>query len=84
MAARSSRAQLGVLLDDSDIHYEWDGRRPEVIPADREAEVESLFEQVGGPAGEDDGDDDGGESRYWGCIEELFAAADRVGGRPGR
>jgi hypothetical protein len=73
------RAQLGVLLDDALIGYQWDGGDL-VVPAEREGEVESLFGRVGGVGGEDD-DDDGGETRYR-AIEELFAAADRLQGDP--
>jgi hypothetical protein len=72
------RAQLGVLLDDAAIAYEWEG--PDlVVPADRETEVEALFEQVGVQPAESDEDD---ESRYH-SIEELFAAADRLTNDPG-
>ena len=74
------RAQLGILLDEALIRYEWDGGDL-VVPADRESEVESLFERVGGLGGDGD-DDDGGETRYR-AIEELFAAADRLAGDPG-
>ena len=42
------RAQLGVLLDDAEIEYQWEGDDL-VVPADRESEVEALFEQIGGP-----------------------------------
>jgi hypothetical protein len=73
------RAELGILLDEALIGYEWDG--PDlIVPADREGEVESLFERVGGVGGDED-DDDGGETRYH-AIEELFAAADRLAGDP--
>jgi hypothetical protein len=73
------RAELGILLDEALIGYEWDG--PDlIVPADREGEVESLFERVGGLGGDED-DDDGGETRYH-AIEELFAAADRLAGDP--
>jgi hypothetical protein len=71
------RAHLGLLLDDAGISYEWDGDDL-VVPADREADVERLFERVGGPSDEDDDD---GESRYR-ALEELFAAADRLAGDP--
>jgi hypothetical protein len=72
------RAQLGVLLDDAGVAYEWDGDDL-VVPSDREREVESLFERVGGLPDEDD--DDGGETRYR-ALEEMFAAADRLAGDP--
>lgn len=73
------RAQLGVLLDDAGIGYEWDADDL-VVPATRESEVEGLFEQVGGISEEDDDEDE--ESRYR-SLEELFAAADRLAGDPG-
>ena len=75
------RAKLGLLLDEADIHYLWD-EDDLVVPSDREAEVESLFEQVDAPSSPDDDEDDDGESRYR-TIEELFAAADRLAGDPG-
>jgi hypothetical protein len=73
------RAQLSILLDHAGIPYEWDGGEL-AVPADRETDVEALFEQVSGLTGDED-DDDGGESRYH-AIEELFAAADRLAGDP--
>ena len=51
------------------------------MPSDREAAVESLFEQVDAPSSPDDDEDDDGESRYR-TLEELFAAADRLAGDP--
>jgi hypothetical protein len=73
------RAQLGVLLEESAIEYEWE-HDDLVVPSDREADVEALFAQVGGPLGAE-GDDDGGEGRYH-AIEELFAATGRLAGDP--
>ena len=73
------RAQLGVLLDDAGIEYEWE-LDDLVVPSDREEDVELLFALVGGPLGEED--DDGGEARYH-AIEELFAATGRLAGDPG-
>ncbi len=70
------RAQLGVLMDDAEIEYQWEGDDL-VVPADRESEVEALFGEIGGPA--DDGDD--GEDRYR-AIEELFAVSDRLTNDP--
>jgi hypothetical protein len=70
------RAQLGILLDDAEIAYEWEGDDL-VVPADRESEVEALFEQVSGPS--EEGDD--GEDRYR-AIEELFAVSDRLTNDP--
>jgi hypothetical protein len=72
------RAQLGVLLEDVGIEYEWE-HDDLVVPSDREQDVESLFTQVGGPPGDED--DDGGEARYH-AIEELFAATGRLAGDP--
>lgn len=72
------RAQLGLLLGESGIAYEWDGDDL-IVPADREGEVEAVFERVATPAEEDDSDD--GEARYH-AIEELFAAADRLANSP--
>ena len=72
------RAQLGVLLDEAGIAYEWEGGDV-VVPAEREQEVERLFARVGGPS--EDGDEDGGEARYH-AIEELFAASGRLAGDP--
>jgi hypothetical protein len=74
------RAQLGVLLEDAGIEYEWE-HDDLVVPSDREEDVEALFAQVGGPPGMED-DDDGGEARYH-AIEELFAATGRLAGDPG-
>jgi hypothetical protein len=75
------RARLGLLLEEAGIRYLWDGDDL-VVPSDREAQVEALFDRVGTPSSEDDEDDDDGESRYR-SIEELFAAADRLAGDPG-
>jgi hypothetical protein len=74
------RAQLGVLLDEAGIEYEWE-HDDLVVPSDREQDVEALFAQVGGPIGAE-GDEDGGEARYH-AIEELFAASGRLAGDPG-
>jgi hypothetical protein len=74
------RAQLGLLLGEAGIAYEWDGDDL-VVPADRETEVEAVFERVGTPGGGDDDDEDDGEARYH-AIEELFAAADRLVNSP--
>ncbi|HUJ64655.1 MAG TPA: hypothetical protein VLX59_03890 [Acidimicrobiales bacterium] len=73
------RAQLGVLLEQAGIDYEWE-HHDLVVPSEREEDVESLFARIGGPlSGEDD--DDGGEARYH-AIEELFAASGRLAGDP--
>ena len=86
MSSRSGCPNSGpgseLLLDEAGIRYLWDGDDL-VVPSDREAEVEALFEQVGSSSAEDDDDDDDdGESRYR-SLEELFAAADRLAGDPG-
>jgi len=74
------RAQLGVLLDQTGIAYEWE-HHDLVVPSDREEDVESLFARIGGPLSGEGDDDDGGEARYH-AIEELFAAAGRLAGDP--
>ena len=71
------RAQLGFILEEQGIAYEWEGGDV-VVPADREADVESLFSTVGTPP---EDDEDGGEARYH-AIEELFAASGRLAGDP--
>jgi hypothetical protein len=73
------RAQLGIMFDNANIAYEWEGDDL-VVPADREVEVESLFEQVSALFGDDDGDEEG-ETRYR-AIEEMFAAVDRLANDP--
>jgi hypothetical protein len=75
------RAQLGLLLEEAGIAYEWDDDDL-IVPADREGEAEALFGRVGTVGGQDDDDDsDDGEARYH-AIEELFAAADRLANSP--
>jgi hypothetical protein len=74
------RAQLGVLLDQAGIAYEWE-HHDLVVPSDREEDVESLFARIGGPRSDEGDDDDGGEARYH-AIEELFAATGRLAGDP--
>jgi hypothetical protein len=74
------RVQLGILLEQAGIDYEWE-LDDLVVPSEREGDVEALFAQVGGPLGAE-GDDDGGEARYH-AIEELFAATGRLAGDPG-
>ena len=72
------RAQLGILLEQAGIDYEWD-QDDLVVPAADEAVVERLFTEVGGPS--DDDDADGGEERYH-ALEELFAASGRLASDP--
>jgi hypothetical protein len=73
------RAELGVLLEDSGISYEWDGDDL-VVPAERESEVEALFGRVGSVSEEEEEDADG-EERYH-VIEEVFAASGRLAADP--
>jgi hypothetical protein len=68
------RAQLGVLLEEAGIAYEWEGDDL-VVPSERESEVEELFAAVGG---DEDADD---EDRYT-AVAELFAACARLAGDP--
>lgn len=72
------RAELGLLLEESGIGYDWDGDDL-VVPAARESEVEALFTRVGSIP--DDEDDDDGEARYH-VIEEVFAATGRLAADP--
>jgi hypothetical protein len=73
------RIQLGLLLEEAGIAYEWD-RDELVVPADQEDRVEDLFDRVGVPDYEDDDDD--GETRYQ-AVAELFAATGRLASDPG-
>jgi hypothetical protein len=70
------RAQLGFLLDEAGIAYEWDSDEL-LVDSDREAEVEQLFDLVGGSGDDDDAD----EHRYE-AVAELFAAAGRLAADP--
>jgi hypothetical protein len=70
------RAQLGFLLDEAGIAYEWDSDEL-LVDSDREAEVEQLFDLVGGSGDDDDAD----EQRYE-AVAELFAAAGRLAADP--
>lgn len=74
------RAELGVLLDDAAIPYEWDGDEL-LVAADREADAESLFERVGGGEISEVGDFDAEEGRYQ-AVAELFAACGRLASDP--
>jgi hypothetical protein len=74
--APEQRAELGVLLDDAGIAYEWEMDEL-IVPADREGEVEELFTRIGGS--DDDGED---EDRYQ-AVAELFAASGRLAADPG-
>ena len=71
------RAQLGILLEQANIEYEWD-QDDLVVPAANEGEVERLFAEVGGA---NDDDDDADEERYH-ALEVLFAASGRLASDP--
>jgi hypothetical protein len=70
------RAELTYLLTRAGIRSSWD-RGDLVVPADRETEVEALFDGIHGVA---EGDE-GGEAQYQ-QIEELFNATSRLVGDP--
>lgn len=70
------RAELTVLLDAEGITSTWDGGDL-VVPADREAEVEALFDRVQGVSNVDADD----EARYR-ALEELFTTVSRLVGDP--
>ena len=70
------RAQLGFLLDQAGISYNWEGDEL-LVPSDRETEVEELFDRVAGGGGDEQDD----ETRYQ-AVAELFAACNRLAGDP--
>jgi hypothetical protein len=70
------RAELTYLLTRAGIRSSWD-RGDLVVPADRETEVEALFDGIHGVAA----GDEGGEAQYQ-EIEELFNATSRLVGDP--
>jgi hypothetical protein len=72
------RAQLGLLLDEAGIAYEWEHAEL-VVPSDRESDVEALFPRIGGPDGTED--EEGAELRYQ-AVAELFAACGRLASEP--
>ena len=72
------RAELGVMLEEAGIAYEWEGDEL-LVPSAREVEAEALFDQVAG--GGDDGGADDDEQRYQ-TVAELFAASGRLAGDP--
>jgi hypothetical protein len=72
------RAELGVMLEEAGIAYDWEGDEL-LVPSAREAETEALFDQVTGGGEDEDGDDD--EQRYH-TVAELFAACGRLAGDP--
>jgi len=71
------RAQLGYLLEEAGIPYEWEGDDL-LVPSEHEDGVEALFDLVAG--GHSD-DDEGDEERYR-VVAELFAACGRLAGDP--
>jgi hypothetical protein len=77
------RAELEVLLDEAGIGYEWTGDEL-LVPAEREADVDAIFERAGNLPVPDDGeaDFDAEEARYQ-AVAELFAASGRLVGDPG-
>jgi hypothetical protein len=74
----SQRQDLVRRLEAQGIDFAWDGGDL-IVSAQREEEVDVIFEAVSGAAV---ADDDGGEARYR-AFEELFAAADRLTHDPG-
>lgn len=70
------RAQLEVRLAQGGIEFEWDGDDL-LVPADREDEVDGIFDQILGT----DDDDDADEDRYQ-ALTELFAATGRLAADP--
>ena len=74
------RAELGVMLEQAGIAYDWDGDEL-LVPSAREDETEALFDQVAGGGGDGDADGDDDEQRYQ-SVAELFAATGRLTGDP--
>jgi hypothetical protein len=70
------RAELTILLHAAGIEPKWD-RGDLVVPAEREADVEALFDQIHGAQNTDEQD----EAQYQ-EISELFAATSRLAGDP--
>jgi hypothetical protein len=70
------RAELGFLLDQAGIEYGWEGDDL-LVPSDREAEVEALFDRVTGGGG-----DEQDEETQYEAVAELFAACNRLVGDP--
>jgi hypothetical protein len=77
--SETQRQDLVKRLEEEGIGYAWDGGDL-IVAAEREEEVDAIFEAVSGMPAPDD--DDGGEGRYR-ALEELFAAADRLTHDPG-
>ncbi|MGI8492873.1 MAG: hypothetical protein ACR2KC_05670 [Acidimicrobiales bacterium] len=70
------RSELSVLLDASSVPHRWIAEEL-LVPSEREAEVEQLFDQVAPSSGSDEDD----EERYR-ALEELFAATGRLASAP--
>ncbi len=71
------RAELEVRLSAAGIVFEWDGDDL-LVPAEREDDVDAIFEDIVG-AGSDDDDSD--EERYR-ALTELFASTGRLAADP--
>ena len=70
------RAELEVRLSAGGIEFEWDADDL-LVPADREDDVDAIFEDIVGAAGDDDTD----EERYQ-ALTELFASTGRLAADP--
>ncbi len=70
------RAELEVRLSAARIEFEWDGDDL-LVPAEREEDVDGIFEDIIGAAGDDDTD----EERYQ-ALTELFASTGRLAADP--
>jgi hypothetical protein len=70
------RAELEVRLSASGIDFEWDGDDL-LVPAEREDDVDSVFDGIVGAGGDDDSD----EERYR-ALTELFASTGRLAADP--
>jgi hypothetical protein len=73
------RAQLGFLMEQAGIDYQWEGDEL-LVPSAREDDVEQLFDRVAGGGGDDDDDDS--DERHYQAVAELFAASGRLAGDP--
>jgi len=70
------RAELEVRLSASGIDFEWDGDDL-LVPAEREDDVDAVFDGIVGAGGDDDSD----EERYR-ALTELFASTGRLAADP--
>lgn len=71
------RAELEVRLSASGIDFEWDGDDL-LVPAEREDDVDAVFDGIVGTSGDDDDSD---EERYQ-ALTELFASTGRLAADP--